>query len=638
MFRIEKAPVSLCFLLFLGACNMQSVSEKISKFNYTYLGRATKKTLRPVEVKGTIEDLPQSTDLNEASRVVNASYYFLLARLFAANGQSDKAIAAYERALGLDAHSPELHYVLAQEYLKKNRLEEGVAMARKTLELDPRHRDAKLLLANLYGTAKKYSEAFQLFQEIEKENPDDEEVMLYMALLEIEQKNLSRAYKRLKDFVSRNEDSALAFFYLGRIEEEKSNTKVAIANYKRALDIRPGFVQAGTYLAYLQEDTGDNAGAIETYTWLANQTDEPAFHRKLGHIYLDQNDFPRALQAFENFQRVDPTDANNLVKLGLLYLELKKFDNALKVFRTVLKENPASDSVRFYYATVLEDLKRKDEAFKEYAQITRESKLFLESLRKQLTLMVEAKKKSEATLLLQDTEFALESEKKLSDEFFELASHHFEATKDRNRAFEKLEEGLKSFPSSIRLLYLKGALLDKEGRSSEAVTFMERILKINPSHVDALNFVGYVWADKGQRLNEAESKIRKALQLRPRDPFITDSLAWVYYHKGDYKKALNLLQDAAAMRADEPVIREHLGDVLVKLGQIEEAIKHYEEALRLGLERESDKQKLEAKLAQLRMHYQANCNARPGSQCNPELFDNAKREPAFVEGSRDQLR
>jgi tetratricopeptide (TPR) repeat protein len=97
----------------------------------------------------------------------------------------------------------------------------------------------------------------------------------------------------------------------------------------------------------------------------------------------------------------------------------------------------------------------------------------------------------------------------------------------------------------------------------------------------------------GINLDEAEQLVRKALQQKPGDGYITDSLGWVYYKRGQYKKALPLLKQAVGLVPDDPIIREHLGDIYSKLGMIEKARESYRRSIKNG---NTDKAKVEEKI------------------------------------------
>jgi Flp pilus assembly protein TadD len=105
------------------------------------------------------------------------------------------------------------------------------------------------------------------------------------------------------------------------------------------------------------------------------------------------------------------------------------------------------------------------------------------------------------------------------------------------------------------------------GRKQESIDAMKQVLALTPDDAEALNYLGYTYADLGINLEEAESLIQQALALKPDDGYIADSLGWVYFKKGNYRQALKWLNKAVQLVPDDPTILEHLGDVYNMLEQ-----------------------------------------------------------------------
>jgi Tfp pilus assembly protein PilF len=125
---------------------------------------------------------------------------------------------------------------------------------------------------------------------------------------------------------------------------------------------------------------------------------------------------------------------------------------------------------------------------------------------------------------------------------------------------------------------------------------MQKVIALDPENANALNYLGYTYADMGTNLDEAESLIRKALKYKPDDGYITDSLGWVLYKKGLFQEALIYLEKAVKLTADDPIILEHLGDVYLQIQDRENALKYYQESLRIKTE---DTEKLKNKIRDL---------------------------------------
>lgn len=122
--------------------------------------------------------------------------------------------------------------------------------------------------------------------------------------------------------------------------------------------------------------------------------------------------------------------------------------------------------------------------------------------------------------------------------------------------------------------------LERAGDPLGAVEVMERLLQQDPMNAYALNFVGYVLADHGLRLEEARRLLQRAVSILPDEPAVLDSLGWCELHRGDLEAAQELLERAVALRRDDPEVLHHLAELYRRLGRVEEARGLWEEALR----------------------------------------------------------
>lgn len=139
-------------------------------------------------------------------------------------------------------------------------------------------------------------------------------------------------------------------------------------------------------------------------------------------------------------------------------------------------------------------------------------------------------------------------------------------------AYDKAEERIGELEARHwPLLYARGIALERSDQWPQAEQNFLRALAFNPDQPYVLNYLGYTWVDKSKNLEEAQDMIRKAVNLRPNDGFIVDSLGWAYYRLGNYDQAVVELERAVELRPQDPVINDHLGDALWKVGRTFEA-------------------------------------------------------------------
>jgi tetratricopeptide (TPR) repeat protein len=132
-----------------------------------------------------------------------------------------------------------------------------------------------------------------------------------------------------------------------------------------------------------------------------------------------------------------------------------------------------------------------------------------------------------------------------------------------------------------RLLYMRGIALERAERWGEAERDLLQALKLSPDEPDLLNYLGYSWIDRGQRLPEAIAMVQKAVDARPLSGAMLDSLGWGYYRQGDYKTAVAKLEQAVELEPGDPDVNGHLGDAYWRIGRQVEARYQWQRVLSL---------------------------------------------------------
>ena len=174
--------------------------------------------------------------------------------------------------------------------------------------------------------------------------------------------------------------------------------------------------------------------------------------------------------------------------------------------------------------------------------------------------------------------------------------------KNYPKAEEVLKAGVKESPKSEILLLALAEIYERQKKYELFEQYVRAVIEINPDSANALNYLGYSFAERGINLDEAEKLIIRALDLKKGDGYITDSLGWVYFQKGKYKKATELLEKANQLVPGEAVILEHLGDVWLKRGNKSKAREYFRESLK-NTNEEKDRKRVEEKLQSSIAHF-----------------------------------
>jgi tetratricopeptide (TPR) repeat protein len=151
------------------------------------------------------------------------------------------------------------------------------------------------------------------------------------------------------------------------------------------------------------------------------------------------------------------------------------------------------------------------------------------------------------------------------------------------------------FADRWTLFYDRGVAHERSGQWQSAETDLLHALELKPDQPLVLNYLGYSWIDRGEQLDRGLKMIEKAVELRPEDGYIVDSLGWAHYRMGDYAGAVQYLERAVELVPSDPTINDHLGDAYWQTGRMIEARYQWRRALQFGPEKE-DIRPIEAKV------------------------------------------
>jgi tetratricopeptide (TPR) repeat protein len=142
-----------------------------------------------------------------------------------------------------------------------------------------------------------------------------------------------------------------------------------------------------------------------------------------------------------------------------------------------------------------------------------------------------------------------------------------------------LQDAQVKFPDETRITFELGAVLERQQRYGDAEAAFRAVIARDPRHAPALNYLGYMLAERGERLEESVDLIKRALQVEPGNGSYLDSLGWAYFKGGQFELAETHLRQAAGQLTANSVVLDHYGDVLFQLGRLDAAIEAWTQAL-----------------------------------------------------------
>ena len=509
----------------------------------------------------------------------NAYTSYALACLAEIDGKYPEAESFLRQALERDQGAPYLLLRLSEILAKQGSTQDALAEAQRAVRLDPSDLRARGFLAQLYSQLQEFELAISQYREILDRDPNNKDVRLQLVTLLIRAKDYQAALDELSILTYREPELIIAHYYEAKINLELKEYTKAEKAFLRVLQLNESFLPALFDLAALYATIGkfDMAAEIYRKILLSDPTETTARERlialyyKMGHKDLAEKHL-NEMKAL-----IGPGDAKRK-RLGLLYLRYGKLKESIDELTAIVSAWPDDQEARYYLAAALEESEDLDEAYRNFDRVTPESEYFTNARVHMAYLLEKQEKTGEAIELLRQT---ITQTGEHSPQLYLVLSSLYEIEEEHESAIDVLREGLQYNDENTDLYYRLGILLGKLKRMEESIKQMEIVIRIDPRHADALNYIGYTYADENVHLDRALQLIEKAIQYKPNSGYIIDSLGWVYFRKGLYDKALTELKKAVELAPHDPAIAEHLGDVYYEKHDYGNALKAYEKAISL---------------------------------------------------------
>ena len=541
------------------------------------------------ESEATLKQNPN--DLN-ARRILGRIY----SRLIGDPGQNrikedmvKKAIEQYAKIVEQDPKDVDSWLMLGRLRKVENNSADAEAAYKKALEIDPENEDALTGMALVYTDLGDQKRATELLERVVTKNPSlrtlaalasgyeqmREYKLAAAALkraLEMSQGNpeLKKAYaqnllfaedydgalEQFKEIVADDPKDGQAWLRLSQIHRQQRRPKEAREASDKAKEIDPGNLEVRYNEVNLLENEGKSAEAISVLKDLLAATSKRQYGdgekqnrvlllERLGLLYRNNEQPKEAVDVFKQMVEIDPDGSGSRATAQIIetWRGAKEFGKATDEAEAAIKKYPKDRTVRLIRANLLADTGKTDAAAAE------------------IKALMEGKADRESYLSLAQV--------------YEKGKNYAEMGKAIDAA-EKLSD---SKEEKEGVLFMRGAMFEKMKRFDLAEAEFRKILEMNPDNSSALNYLGYMLADRNTKLPEALAMIQKALEKEPGNGAYLDSLGWVYYRLDKLPEAEDNLKRSIEKVPTDPTVRDHLGDVYFKQGKLKEAIGQWQASL-----------------------------------------------------------
>jgi len=583
-----------------------------------------------------IEEYRLAIDADPSSEFLTAG----LAELYVKTGRIRDAVLEAQDIIKRDPKNLEAHKLLGRIYLRSlgdmpsgsgtdNVLKLAIEQYEQIVQIEPDSVDDHLLLGRLYRLNNDLIKAEQQLKIAIKLDPGSEEAVTTLAMLYTDEGDSAHALQVLSS-VPDSARSAKLYGALGAAYEQRKDFKAAIEAFRRAVVLDRDNLDAIRGLAENLLNDGQIDAALEQYKVIADSNPEDAqTYVRIAEVYRRQGKYDLALENLKRADTLVPDTMDVPYNMAAVYQAQGRYDDAIKLLQDLVKRTEKSD-----VASSQSDRNNRAIFIERLGIVYREQENYtaaVDTFRKMLSLgdentrsgyqeiidtYREAKQWSQATAAAKeavqrmpdDRDLRMVLDSQLADEgeidkavadvrsflkgkpedrevYLRLGIILTRAKrwKDAEDAFTKAEQMSTKNDDKAYVWFLRGDMYQRQKNFDQAEFEFKRVLAAtspaDPQSAATLNYLGYMNADRGVKLDESLTYIKQALSFEPNNAAYLDSLGWVYFKQGKYDLAEENLNKAAAHMGSDPTVQEHLGDLYQKTGRLKLAAAHWERAV-----------------------------------------------------------
>lgn len=504
-------------------------------------------------------------------------FQYMLAEIAAQRGRYDVAVAGMT-GLARATRDPRIAQRATELSVRAGALKAAIEAAELWVAVDERSVQARQALVALYLNAGQIDLARPHLQSLlAAEGENIGSGFLQLNTLFAKHGDRARVLAVVRELAAAHPQLREARFAVAQAAWNAGQYDLSLAQAREALRLSPDWELAALFEAQVLARRSPAEAIVALEAFVRSNPRAAEARLNLARLYASEKRLPEARALFRAIAGESPDNLDASFAAGLLALQSGDHEEASTLLARVLSGDTRDpDLVRYYLARAEDARGRLPQALEHYRGVAAgehrlSAQIGAASVLGRMGRVPEARESLGRVVpesLAERVQLTLAEVQILRD------------ARDFKSAYDVLGTALARTPDSPELLYEQALIAERLGRFEVLERNLRRVIQIQPDHAHAYNALGYSFADRNLRLNEALALIETALRLAPEDPYILDSMGWVLFRMGQTDKALEFLRRAWRGKPDAE-IGAHLGEVLWVLGARDEARRIWDEAIKV---------------------------------------------------------
>ncbi|NLG19517.1 MAG: tetratricopeptide repeat protein [Fibrobacter sp.] len=509
----------------------------------------------------------------EINTKIKAQEYFIRARDYERRGLDQSAERYYEMAYELDPASRVLQEQVARKYIEGGKYSQALVLLKRDKKNSELDRESKRLVSTVYIKMGEFAKAAEVLESIEGLN---EEELFSLGLIYESLGRVDKALNSYLEFYRKMPESGQMGIKIGNLlmaEKRYDEAESLFVSIKENEGETPGIF---TMLGNVNVARGDTAAGLSYYqSALALDSIHEETLRNMAQVYLGRNDYQKAIAVYEKLYGSGQYGEIYGRTLGFLYYFNKQYDRAEELIARLLQESIDDYELHYYLGLVFAASGKNDLANMEFEKTLSIKSSFEEAWRDLCYLHIREKDFDRALSVAERCVAVLPQ----SAASWRLKAMVYNTRKEYGAAIEALGYSLARDSSSVISWFELGSAHERNKQYEMAANAFRKVLALRPGDPAASNYLGYMWADIGVKLDTAKVLLEVALKQDPENGAFLDSYAWIFFKMGEIDSAYAYIQKAVEKIGDDPVLFSHLGDILARRNDLTGAIEAYRKSL-----------------------------------------------------------